>query len=170
MRISICFRRAGQVHRLVWVNEDSGGVYLGHLGAQSESHWSYHRDGRTHIKLGSEYLNPSEGIPIKDWRGVRQLCHTHMPMTDNWFSAATAYGGDRKTETVLIVDDKSFSGERFCSLDLWLIDRDSESELFALVGKHFTSEPRDTIVAEVVASLDHFPNHKLAVTLRSSER
>ena len=170
MRISICFRRAGQVHRLVWVNEDNAGVYLGHLGAQSDAHWSYHRDGRSHTKFGSQYLNQSTGIPIEDWRGVRQLCHTHMPMTDNWFSTATAYSGDGKIETVLIVDEKSFSGDRFCSLDLWLIDRDSESALFAMVGRSFASDPKDTIVAEVVASLDYFPSHKLAVSLRSCEK
>lgn len=93
-----------------------------------------------------------------------------MPLTENWFCAATAYDGDNKTETVLLVDERSFSNERFCSLDLWLIDRQSEAALFDRVGKHMSSEPQFTIVAEVVASLDHFPNHKLALTLRAGER
>lgn len=170
MRIAVCFRRNGRVYRLVWVNEDKGGIYLGHLGGQTESHWSYHRDGRTHTKYGSEYVNQSDGIPIDDWRGVRQLCNSYMPLTDNWFSAATAYDGDSKTETVLLVDETSFSHGRFCSLDLWLIDRQSEAALFELVGRHMSSEPQLTIVAEVVASLDHFPNHKVGLTLRAGER
>lgn len=167
MRIALCFRRAGQVYRLVWVNEDSGGIYFGYLGAQNDAHWSYHRDGRSHTKLGSAYVNQSDEIPIEDWQGVRQLGNTYMPLTDNWFSAATEYSGDGKTETVLIVDEKSFSEGRFCSLDMWLIDRDSEADLFELVGRHMSFEPRYTIVAEVVASLDFFPNHKIALTLRA---
>src|SRR3989442_9081181 len=130
MRIAVCFRRSGQVYRLVWVNEDKGGIYLGYLGVQAEAHWSYHRDGRSHTKIGSEYYNQSDGIPIEDWKGVRQLSNTYMPLSSNWFSAARVYGGDNKTETVLLVDETSFSGGRFCSLDLWLIDRDSEAELF----------------------------------------
>ncbi len=170
MRIAVCFRRNGRVYRLVWVNEDKGGIYLGHLGGQTEAHWSYHRDGRTHTKYGSEYVNQNNEIRIDDWRGVRQLCNSYLPLTENWFSAATAYNGDSKTETVLLVDDKSFSNDRFCSLDLWLIDRQSEAKLFDIVGKFMSSEPQFTIVAEVVTSLEHFPNHKVALTLRAGER
>ena len=170
MRISVCFRRSGQVYRLVWVNEDRNGVYLGFLGAQTESHWSYHRDGRTHSKLGEDYVNQNNSIPIEDWKGVRQLFNAYMPLTGNWFSAATTYEGDKKTETVLLVDERSFSDDRFCSLDLWLIDRDSEAALFARVGEHLSSDPKYTIVAEIVSALDHFPNHKIALTLRSGNR
>lgn len=165
MRIAVCFRRDGLVYRLVWVNEDKGGIYLGHLGGQTESHWSYHRDGRSHTKYGSEYVNQSDDIPIEDWEGVRQLCNSYMPLTENWFSAATAYTGDSKTETVLLVDEKSFSNGRYCSFDLWLIDRKSEAKLFELVGKHISPDPHFTIVAEVVTSLKYFPNHKIALTL-----
>ena len=167
MRISLCFRRAGAVYRLVSVNEDSGGIYLGYLGGQSEAHWSYHLDGRSHTKIGSEYYNQTDGIPIEDWRGVRQLSNSYMAMTDNWFSAATAYPGDRKTETVLLLDESSFDRGRFCSLDLWLLDRAAEGEFFDLVGKHLASAPGYTMVAEIVSALDHFPDHKIAVTLRS---
>ena len=167
MRIAICFRRNGQVCRLIWVNEDRGGIYLGYLGGQAEVHWSYHRDGRSHTKIGSEYFNQSDGIPIEDWRGVRQLSNTYMPLSNNWFSAATVYEGDKKTETVLLIDEASFSGERFCSFDFWLIDRDSEVELFNLIGKHMVSQVGYLIIAEVVAALDYFPNHKVGLTLRS---
>ena len=170
MRISVCFRRGEQVYRLVWVNEDRAGIYLGYLGAQQESHWSYHRDGRSHTKLGEEYLNQSDGVSIEKVRGVRQLSNSYMPLTDNWFSAATLYAGDQKTETVLIVDEASFSGARFCSLDAWLISRDSEADLFRIVGASGASETQFTMVAEVVASLDFFPEHKLALTLRSGLR
>jgi hypothetical protein len=154
----------------VWVNEDKGETTLGTLVVKLSRTGRITSDGRTHTKYGSEYVNQSDGIPIDDWRGVRQLCNSYMPLTENWFSAATAYDGDNKTETVLLVDERSFSNERFCSLDLWLIDRQSEAALFDRVGKHMSSEPQFTIVAEVVASLDHFPNHKLALTLRAGER
>lgn len=137
MRIFLCFRREGAIYRLVWVNEDKGGIYLGYLGGQAEAHWSYHRDGRSHTKIGSDYYNQADGIPIENWRGVRQLSNTFMPMTDNWFSSATRY---------------------------------SEGQLFDLVGRHLASDPGYTMVAEVVAALDHFPDHKIAVTVRAGMR
>ena len=101
---------------------------------------------------------------------MRQLSNAYMPLSENWFSVATAYEGDRKTETVLLVDEKSFSEGCFCSLDLWLIDRDSEAELFNRVENHMASAPGYTIVAEVIAALDYFPNHKVGLTLRSGTR
>lgn len=167
MRISLCFRRVGGLYRLVWLNESGGGLYYGFLGAQQESHESYHADGIRHTKLGSDYHPSGKSAPISEWRGVLQLGHVSMPFTDNWLSAATAYIGDEKTETVVIIDESHFREGRTCALDIWLLDRASEPELYEILAKHLSNDSTFTMIADVVSSLDSYPDHKVAITLRS---
>jgi hypothetical protein len=129
-------------------------------------HSSYHKDGRRHTKIGDETVHPSADIPIADWRGVRQLQNMSLSVSDDWLNSATEYSGDSKSETIVIVDEHSFTNVRRCSLDVWLFDRDSEAALLTQLGAAHWSD-RFRLVAEIVVALDHFPGHKLALTLRS---
>ena len=168
MRISICFRRGSRIHRLVWLNESTAGIYLGVLGGQREFHVSYHQDGTRHAKFDSEYQNRFSDVPIAAHTGVKQLEHLSLSMTKEWFSAATLYRGDEKTETLVLLDEGLFQGRDTCSLDVWLLDRAAEPELFAVVGRLLAANKAFQVVAEMVAALDHFPNHKIALTLRTA--
>ena len=168
MRISLCFRRDKQVYRLVWLNESKDGVYLGVLGGQREFHVSYHQDGTRHAKLGSEYHNRFSDVPITSHTGVKQVDHLSLSMTKEWFSAATAYPGDEKTETLILLDEGLFRGRDTLALDVWLLDRASDPELFSTIGKILVADEKFQVIAEMVAALDHFPDHKIAITLRSA--
>lgn len=168
MRISICFRRDNQIYRLVWLNESNGGVYLGVLGGQQEYHVSYHQDGTRHAKLDLEYHNRFSDVPIASHTGVKQLDHLSLAMTKEWFNAATRYPGDEKTETLVLLDEGLFCGRDTLALDVWLLDRASEPQLFGAVGRMLAAEKNFQVVAEMVVTLDHFLNHKIGLTLRTA--
>ena len=168
MRIALCFRRNGNIYRLVLLTESTNGIYLVVFGGQQQSHISYHQDGTRHIRMDSEYHNRFSDVPIASHSGVRQIDHLSMSMTKEWFSAATAYPGDEKTETLVLLDEALFHERDTLAVDVWLLDRASEPQLFATIGKILTGDSTFHIVGEVVAALDHYPEHKLALTLRSA--
>ncbi|HWH91242.1 MAG TPA: hypothetical protein VNV64_05540, partial [Candidatus Binatia bacterium] len=84
------------------------------------------------------------------------------------FNAKTAYAGDEKTETVVLLDERLLHGKDTLAVDVWLMDRASESELLDAVARLIEILPDFHIVAELVLSLENFPDHKLALTLRSA--
>lgn len=168
MRTALCFRRDSSIYRLVWLNENSNGIYLGFLGGQQEFHISYHQDGTRHDKLDTEYHNRFSDVPISSHVGVKQICHSSLSMTREWFSAATAYAGDEKTETLILLDERLFHERDTLALDVWLLDRASEPLLFSMIGRTIASDKKFHVIGEVIMALDAFPNHKLALTLRSA--
>jgi hypothetical protein len=166
MRIALCVRHGKTIHRLVWLGESKAGIYVGVLGAQEDSHVSYHTDGTRHTKMGSEYHNRFSDTPIHEYAGCRQLDHFSLSLTKNWFNAKTQYTGDEKTESIVLVDEKSLAGRDTLALNVWLTDRKSEQELLNITAGEI--DPKFTLVAEYIASLENFPNHKLAISLHSA--
>jgi hypothetical protein len=169
VRISICFRWNSQIYRLVWITESRDGVYLGLLGGQEEFHVSYHQDGTRHSKIGSEYHNRFSDAPIAAFTGFKLLDHVSLSMSPEWFTAATAYAGDEKTETLFVLDESLFRNRDTCMVDVWLCDRPSERSLLEAIGRTVSGEASFHIASETLLALDNFPNHKLGVTLRMAK-
>jgi hypothetical protein len=168
MRLALCIRYQQKVFRLLWINESRKGIYVGVLGRKADSHVSYHRDGTRHFKRGSEHRIPFSDTPIASHKGPKQLGHFSLPLLTDWFTAETAYAGDEKTETVVLLDERVLYDKDTLALDVWLLDRASESELLDTVARSIVQLPSFHIVAELVLSLQNFPDHKLALTVRSA--
>ena len=125
MRIALCVRHEKTIFRLVWINESKAGIYIGTLGAQEDSHASYHQDGTRHTKIGYEYHNRFSDIPIASHTGFKQLGHYSLSLTKNWFNAKTIYTGDDKTESIVLLDQPLFYDRDTLALDVWMTDRAS---------------------------------------------
>ena len=168
MRIALCVRFDKRLFRLVWINESKNGIYVGILGAKQESHVSYHRDGNRHVKVAADYHNRFSDAPIAAHKGAKQLGHLSLPLTKNSFEPKMAYLGDEKTESLLLLDERLLWNKDTLALDLWLLDRASEPELLDIVARVLASDSGFQVLAELVCSLDNFPDHKIALTLRSA--
>jgi hypothetical protein len=153
----------------VWLSESKAGFYVGLLGGQNEFHHSYHTDGMRHDKLDSECHHRFSDFPIALHIGLKQIYHVSLPMTNNWFNSASEYHGDEKTETIILLDEALLLGCDTVALDVWLLDRTSEPILFETVGRISSSNEQLHMVGEVVTALENFPNHKIALTLRSAK-
>jgi hypothetical protein len=168
MRLALCIRYQQKIFRLLWINESRSGIYVGVLGREADSHASYHRDGTRHFKRGSEHHTRFSDTPIASHKGPKQLGHFSLPLTTDWFNEKTAYAGEEKTETVVLLDEQVLHDNDTLALDVWLLDRASESELLDAVARLIATQPNFNIVAELVLSLENFPAHKIALTLRSA--
>jgi hypothetical protein len=168
MRIALCVRSGNQLFRLVWITESKNGIYLGILGREQEVHVSYHQDGNRHAKLGDEYHIRFKEAPITDHEGWKHLGHLSLPLTKESFKPKMAYSGDAKTESLLVLDERLLWNKDTLALDYWLFDRTSEPELLDIVARVLASNSDFQVLAELVCSLDNFPDHKIALTLRSA--
>jgi hypothetical protein len=168
MRIALCVRFDKRLFRLVWITESKNGIYLGILGGKEEAHVSYHQDGNRHAKLGDDYHNRFKDTAITDHEGAKQLGHLSLPLTKESFKPKMAYSGDAKTESLLLLDERLLWNKDTLALDYWLFDRASEPELLDMVARVLASDSDFQVLAELVCSLDNFPHHKIALTLRSA--
>lgn len=168
MRVALCVRRQKSIYRLVWLGESKAGIYVGVLGAQEDSHVSYHTDGTRHVKIGDEYHNRFADTPISEFKGFKQLDHFSLSLTKDWFNAKSLYAGDAKTESIVLVDEQLLAGKDTLALDVWLTDRKSEQDLLNITATGPASDPKFTLVSEFLASLENFPEHKVAISLCSA--
>lgn len=164
MKASVCFRHDGVVRRLIFVNESKDGVYVGHLMCGANFHASYHTDGRRHFKDKGKLLGePWSDRPIDEVKGITQVLHQSISLALPELSVQPPYEGDNGTETVVMLHDHLLEGEqRRFSLDVWLFDRASEPSYYEAVcgmrSDHLVK------LADFVVSLEHFPNHKVALS------
>lgn len=168
MRTALCVRRGESIYRLVWFGESKAGLYIGVLGAQEDSHQSYHTDGTRHTRVGADYHNRFSDTRINDFVGFNQLGHFSLSLTKNWFNAKTLYTGDKKTESIVLIHEKVLARRDTLALDVWLTDRKSEQNLLNIIANGPGGDAKFSPVTEYVASLENFPNHKLVLSLHSA--
>src|SRR5207253_7646488 len=104
-----------------------------------EAHVSYHQDGNRHVKLGNDYHNRFSDTPIAAHKGPKQLGHLSLPLNKESFKPKMAYSGDAKTESLLLLDERLLWNKDTLALDLWLLDRASETELLDIVARVLAS-------------------------------
>ena len=168
MRIALCVRPLHEIYRLVWLNESKDGIYVGTLGGAEDAHLSHHKDGTQHMKMGEGYHNRDKCTPIAAHVGFKHLGHFSLSLTKGCFNRKTTYKGDGQTKSVVLIDERLLLWRDTLALDVWLTDRPSEYELLRTIATHKRMDHRFQVVAELVSALDHFPHHKLAITLRAA--
>jgi len=165
MNIALCVRHLQAIYRLVWLNESKVGIYVGTLGGAEDAHLSYHKDGTKHMKMREAYYNRDKCTPIAAHVGFKHFGHFSLSLTKSWFNDKTIYRGDKKTKSVVLIDERLLLGKDTLALDVWLTDRPSERELLRTILTHKRMDHQFQVVAELVSALDYFPHHKLAITL-----
>jgi len=168
MHIALCVRYRKAVYRLIWLTESKAGFYVGLLGAEEDTHASYHQDGTRHTKIGTDHHNRFSDTPINTFAGFNQLDHFSLSLTKNWFNSKTEYLGDMRTESIVLIDERMLINKDTLVLDVWLTDRGSEMSLLQTIQTHLISDPKFSVVGQFVLALVHFPGHKVALTLRSA--
>lgn len=168
MRSSICFRKSGAVHRLLWINESKAGIYLGHAGLREDFHVSYHQDGTRHFRMGDERVCGFKAAPIHTHEGVTHVTHGTIPLSGKWFTSANSFAIDEKTNNTIILDDSIFTGMNSLAYDFWLIGRSSEAQFVEIVGRMRNHRSPSRLIVESIAALDMFPSQKCGLTVWAS--
>lgn len=149
------------------MNESRWGIYACFFMGQVEFHSSYHTDGTSHLRSQGVQAGPSVmNDPINEVRGVAQVVHASISLGLPELDLPDVYDGDKRTESVVVLHDHLFSDEqsRFW-LDVWVFDRASEADFYKNVCS--TRHGGLSRVVDMATNLDHFPNHKVGISIRS---
>jgi hypothetical protein len=164
MRSYICVRHENNLYKLVWTNEDRKGVYVGWYGEVAGTHSSYHTDGIKHFRLSTspEAINQHKGLPIQDIDSFVQVGYQTIPLYSRMMGIIghEYLKEDSHSAQAFFINGSLFGQDRI-DLDLYLLHREKEQEFVRFI---FTSRA-DKINLCAINSLDHFPNHKVAMVI-----
>lgn len=165
MRSYICVRYENRLYKIVWMNEDKQGIYVGWYGKVTESHFSYHKDGYTHLKVfqhSKKPLSPYQKTPIDDVRGFVQIGYQGIPLHSQMMRiiGQEYTKQDQRSGQVFFIDSNLFIEETM-DLDLYIVEKDKEQDFVQFTFQHHNEK----IQFCFLNFLDNFPNHKLAMLI-----
>jgi hypothetical protein len=170
VRTIIHLIREERVYKLLWVNEDADGFYLGLYGPEHGEggggpHQSYHADGKRHTRLSQsqEPLMEQHGTPIRGVVGVQPLGTQAISFQAKSLEALAAEyeHEDPKATLSLFLDGDAFPNWVF-SLHSALFHRTQEPGWISTIRSR-TPGWSGTVLAAVAIPLEHFPEHKLGL-------
>ena len=171
MRSYVCVSYREKYYKLVWVNEDSKGVYLGMYGFVQGTHFSYHRDGTKHFRV---YNSPvpqlqHKGTPIEDIELFQQITFQVIPLheTNITITGFEYQKEDQSSSTSVFLDEEIFR-EKTLAIDSYLINRTKEPDFVKFLYSYPMRE-KYKIVACNIHELTNFPKHKIALVILSGE-
>lgn len=171
MRTCICVNYEGRAYKLVWINEDSKGIYLGWYGAVAGMHVSYHSDGSKHFRQPDSSIPhpPHDGTAIADIDRFVQVGFQAIPLYQDMLSIAgfEYRQEDKKSSNVIILPHSQFAGGTL-ALDAYILHREKEAEFVDFAFSRQSGLPYD-FVALHLFSLFYFPNHKVGLVILSGK-
>jgi hypothetical protein len=168
VRVCICSRSGNDIRRVAWVSESVGGIFLGYYGPSVEHHHSIHTDGHRHLRTldGKDLLPPAKGKPISEIGPWIQLLNASisLPPTE---SRSAAFSLGEKADVLAMVDTPTAAEPERVSLNYYLLQRSEEEEFLRKMvhwPKSASSSPHELTLC-VTGTLEHFPSHKVAITI-----
>jgi len=171
MRFYICVSFDEKRYKLVWVNEDPKGVYIGMYKPGKGSHYSYHKDGRRHHKThGSEKPEfPHDAIPIEEITSFRQIIHQAFRLSDeSLHGLGLEYQKEDQKSSSVVFLDAVILRDKALALDTYLLHHTRENQFLKVIFDLYKKEKYKILVCNI-HKLEHFPRQKLAVVLMSAE-
>ncbi len=166
-RSYICVRSSHGLRKLIWLNEDASGVYIGWYGQSGSSHFSYHADGKCHHRIDGEpdKILPDTRIPIRDIGSPFPILTTGIFLRQGKLlvPGMEYLGDDPKSNTAIFLDVELLTNETLNAF-ITLFSRNSEIDF--LRAQYKLAEVIGCPLLTLVSfSLKNFPNHKLGIAL-----
>jgi hypothetical protein len=163
MRALVCLESPEATHRVLWLSESKGGIYVGAFNQVVDTHSSYHQDGTRHFRVANSHHQRWKDVPLSDHSGVKQLLHSSIPLQEANTHQWPTHTSTVRDEILLITRDQ-FVGYNTMAVDVWLADCGSDA---ALTDLSQTAHLRHGYVAVLAKSwgLKSFSNLKLAISI-----
>jgi hypothetical protein len=166
MRVCICVGHESKFYKLVWVNEDSKGVYIGMYGEASGTHFSYHANGKRHWRTNDHSF--SQELP--DFTPIEKIVdfiqsiqsQTGVISTDALLHMGTEYEKEDPESSVAIFLNSDILGDNLM-VQSYLFHRDREPDFAKFLQTEYYKDFR--ILACNIFALTNFPKHKVALVI-----
>jgi hypothetical protein len=161
-RAYVCIGGNNCTWKVSWLNESTTGLYFGLFTGPKTAHFSYHADGRSHLKNSSgaaSVAQPAE--PINQIQGWRQLLAQALDVSDESLAKyARPFSVDPRAVSTAFLDRKILGDTRFLLADLYLFEKCAEKEMLDAM-----SLPRRGIelLATFSMGLRYYPMHAVGL-------
>jgi len=168
MRAVIISEIAGTLKKISWVEEGSGGIYMGFYGAAGKMHLSYHVDGTVHMKAGSECLPMFTTTPIEKIDKFASLHSYGISLTEDYDFATSDYTGSKGANAIVYINPEIIKRNSILNINPYIVRKGAEKD--CLLWQQKTYEPLvDNQTFEILNAsffrLDRFSNHFAVIIL-----
>ena len=168
MKIVACVRNGQALQKLVWFNESKGGVYLGVFARELDVHLSYHRDGRKHTKIGTDYIQRTQDTPLESFSGAKHLSHQAISIDGRSDSFWPRHAAFKTWDVTLVFDESQLLDSEWLALDFWLFESklffEIDSQLRELGSRYANFRLLTTYYHQLVA----YPNLSMGIVFRAA--
>ncbi len=168
MRISLCVFIKDRIYKITWFNEDRHGIYIGFYGELGPSHFSYHKDGKAHLKIVNPdtkkitYPQKHQSIPIKDITAAHQILFNGLVIKYE-STLHSEYKHDQKSNGEIFFSEKIFKPQKHISTDIYLVSKTNEKIFLEQQMKRYEKEKAFRLISMNLFELKNFPQHKMAL-------
>jgi hypothetical protein len=168
MKIAVCLRQETNLHRIAWLNESRAGVYFGVFTKEIDLHTSYHADGRTHTKVGTEYFHKSNAVPLRDFSGARQISHQAFGVPDRGHDFWPKHDVFKTWDSMLVIDRMQFQRAEWLAVDIWLFDTNSFPTVERRISEMHARDTNFRPITNIYHQLSCFPGLNLGLFFRAA--
>jgi hypothetical protein len=167
IRGCVCVHCQGKTYKLIWFNESLKGIYVSIGGYKHKAHFSYHADGRTHMRnLPATPLPDTKLTPIDDLKDVHLLITQYMQLSDDLIKSVGAEF-DRESEAAVAVflPSDTFATHTTFTLNAYLVPREAELDLINFMYNPPVHWQHQRLVVFNTFDLANFKAHKLGIAI-----
>jgi len=167
LRGCICVHLQGKAYKLVWFNESANGVYISVGGHKHGAHFSYHADGKTHMRgLPAIPLPDTPLPPIKDLKGCHEVISQYIPLSDDLIKGVgTEFMRKNEAAVAVFLPSDTFATHTTFTLKTYLVSRDAELDLIKLMYDPPAHWQHQRLVVLNTFDLRNFLAHKLGIAI-----
>ncbi len=155
MQATIVSEIDGVLKKIVWLNEGSGGIYVGYYGKTGEIHHSYHVNGIIHVKSGKSYLPIANSIPISNIKGFVNIVVFGITLESGYGFVTDDYKGFARQDAVIYVNPDIIKRKRILNVHFYLIQEKKEKDFLDNIHNSFPTGQNFEVINANFFKLDH---------------
>ena len=128
MRAVIISEIEGTFKKLVWIEECKGGIYMGFYGKANKIHYSYHQDGKVHIKHGSNRLPMYKTTAINDIQRFISITAYGIPLEKGYEFVTENYIRNKKANSVIYINPKIIQRQKIINVIPYIVRNGYEKD------------------------------------------
>ena len=144
MRAVIISKIEGTLKKLVWIEECSGGIYMGFYGKANKMHYSYHQDGNVHIKHGSNYLPMYKTTAINDIEKFISITAYGITLAKGYEFATSNYIKSKDANTVIYINPEIIKRQNILNIIPCIVRKGSEKDCIDHYHRSYQDKEKQT--------------------------
>lgn len=130
-KITLLYNYGSNLYKVYWISQCGNDIYHGfYFKNKQDFHFSYHKNGKVHLKIKEGYLSLCNRIPISEIKDIYNL-HNFNVGDEEWAQKYYPPYDNKKLKDIILVDTCLFSNKIQIQVELFLVRPESLGKLSA---------------------------------------